>query len=494
MEQRQRTPEPPAFQRIVTAIPGLDAVLGGGLPARRTCLIAGDPGTGKTTLGNQLAFAHAASGGQAIFATLLTETHDTMLANLRGFGFFDPELAGTRVTYLSLLNALEQGFDAVLNAIRQMVRERNATLLVIDGTAIIGDVLTSTLDLRRFAQQLQIQSAMLGCTTVLLTGHSSDEIRLLGAHFDGIVTLANEPIDSRHVRMLQIMKLRGARHIPGAHEFSITDAGIAVHPRLESIVGRNRPAEDPRAVLGTGVAGLDAMLGGGFMPYSSTLVIGTPGAGKTLLGLSFLTEGAERGEPGLIAGFHEPPADLVQTAAGIGLNLGANIENGLIRVMWDSPIELSVDDWAWRLLDLIEQHKPTRVFIDAITDVQRLIAVPQRLPAFVTALINELRARATTALIATEIDSYVDERLAVPVPAASATMDNGILLRQVEVNSSLRRLVSVLKARQSATDPMIREFVIGNQGIDVSRPFSATSGLLTGRGSIAESNSSEPGQ
>lgn len=349
--------------------------------------------------------------------------------------------------------------------------------------------------MRRFVHHLQTQSAMAGCTTILLTGHLSDEIRLLGAHFDGIVTLVNEPINARQVRLVEIVKLRGARHITGRHEFSIADGGVAVHPRLESIGGKTRPPEIPIPVLGTGVPGLDAMLGGGFMPYSSTLVIGTPGAGKTLLGLSFLTEGANRGERGLIAGFHEPAADLMQTAAGIGLELSAHIDSGLIQVMWDSPLEISVDAWAWRLLDVIERHKPQRVFIDAITDVQRLIAEPQRLPAFVTALINELRARGTTSLIATEIDSYVDDRLAVPVPAASAIMDNGILLRQVEIHSSLRRLVTILKARQAATDPMIREFTIGDQGIDVSRPFSATSGLLTGRGLFPEpAAAAEPAQ
>jgi circadian clock protein KaiC len=108
--------------------------------------------------------------------------------------------------------------------------------------------------------------------------------------------------------------------------------------------------------------------------------------------------------------------------------------------------------------------------------------------AYASALTNELRARGATALIATEIDAYVDEQLVVPVPAASATMDNGILLRQVEMRSSLHRLVSVLKARQLGTDPAIREFVVDGQGITVSGPFAASSGLLTGRASVEASS------
>jgi circadian clock protein KaiC len=279
-----------------------------------------------------------------------------------------------------------------------------------------------------------------------------------------------------------VLKLRGGPHVTGAHEFAIDAGGLTVYPRLESVAGRGRPPEAPPAAppLGTGVAGLDAMLGGGLLPRSSTLVMGTPGAGKTLLGLGFLLEGARRGERGLLAGFHETPADLAATAARVGLDLQGAIEAGLIQLLWDPPLELSADAWAWGLLDAVAEHRPRRVFVDAITDIQRVIGSPQRMSTYAVALTNELRARGATVLVAAEIDAYVADQLAVPVPAASATMDNGILLRQVELGSSLYRVVSVLKARQMSTDPAIREFVIGNQGIAVGEPLAAVRGLLTG--------------
>jgi circadian clock protein KaiC len=110
-----------------------------------------------------------------------------------------------------------------------------------------------------------------------------------------VVVLASERVNSRRVRTLEVLKLRGARHAEGLHEVAITEDGVAVYPRLEALAGRHRPAEGSNVGLGTGVSGLDTMLGGGLMPFSSTLVLGTPGAGKTLLGLSFLAEGASRG-------------------------------------------------------------------------------------------------------------------------------------------------------------------------------------------------------
>jgi circadian clock protein KaiC len=389
-----------------------------------------------------------------VVATLLSETHDLMLANLRGFRFFEPTLVGDRVQYLNLFDALvEDGLDGVVASIRQVVRETNASLLIIDGATALEDVATSPIALRRFA------------------------------HVDGVIALTNERTDARHVRLLEVLKLRGGQHVTGTHEFAISGNGLTVFPRLESVAGRNRPPENlgERAVLGTGVAGLDAMLGGGLLPLSSTLVMGTPGAGKTLLGLSFLLEGAKLGERGLIAGFHETEPDLIAQAEGIGLNLQGAVESGLIRILWNPPLELSADSWAWQLLQTVREHRPQRVFVDAVTDIQRFIESPQRVPNYASALTNELRALGATALIATEIDAYVDDQLVVPVPAASATMDNGILLRQVELRSSLHRLVSVLKARQMGTDPAIREFVIGEQGITISGLFGASSGLLTGR-------------
>src|ERR671911_1865799 len=266
-------PGPP---RLETGVPGLDAVLGGGIPVGRTCMVAGAPGVGKTTLGNQLAFHHAATGGRTLVATLLAETHDLMLANLRGFRFFDPTLVGDRVHYLNLFDALaEEGLDGIIAAVRRVARESGATLIVIDGAAVIEDVAPSQLALRRFVQQLQAQAAIIGATTVLLTGHTRHQLEILGAHVDGVLVLANERFDSRHVRKLEVLKLRGGPHVTGAHEFTITEDGLTVHPRLESVAGRHRPQEITRegVGLGTGVVALDTMLGGGVLPYSSTLVM-----------------------------------------------------------------------------------------------------------------------------------------------------------------------------------------------------------------------------
>jgi circadian clock protein KaiC len=467
---------------MATGIRGFDDITGGGLPVNRTCLITGVPGTGKTTFGNQLAFAHAARGGRVIVATLLSETHEVLFENLQGFDFFDETLIGDRVRYLSVLTSLmEGGLDGTVDTLRQEVRKVNATLLVIDGTAVADDLAPSDFDLRRFAQRLETQAVVLGCTTVLLTSTTGTAVDPLWAHVNSVVLLTTRPFGIRHVRTLEVVKMRGVRYINGGHEFTITEEGLAVFPRLESLAGHQRRTEDALHGLGTGVAGLDAMMGGGLMPLSTTLVMGTPGAGKTILGLSFLIEGAARGERGLLVTFHETEADLCTTAQRVGLDLRSHVDSGMVRVLWHAPLELSVDEWAWRVLAAMEEQIPTRIYIDALTDVHRLFTAPERTPMFVTALVNELRNHGATTLVGAEIDAYASDELAVPVPAASAAMDNCLLLRHVEIRGQLLRLIAVPKARQAVTDPSIREVQITDHGINVAYPIQNTSGLLTGR-------------
>jgi circadian clock protein KaiC len=485
----------PALSRLATGVPGLDAVLGGGLLAGDAYLIVGAPGTGKTTLGNQLAYAHAAAGGSALVATLLTETHDRMLGHLRGFAFFDPALAGDRVRYLSLLRLLEEGgVDGLLGGLWRAVREQGASLLVVDGTAAAEELVPSGFAYGRFVQGLQARSAVAGCTAVLLsTGREAGGFGPAAAHADGILELALAPAGPRDARWLRVAKLRGAAYLGGHHHFVIGPAGVEVFPRLEAALGAAVPAPlEPGERLGTGVAGLDAMLGGGLPERSSTMVLGTPGAGKTLLGLHFLAEGAWRGEPGLAATFHETAEALAATAEGVGQELGRHVESGLVRVLWRPPLELSPDQWARDLLAAVAEHRPRRLVVDAFTDLARLFVHPERQVPFLAALTNELRARGVTVLANVELEAYAGPGLLPPIPAVSAAMDNGLLLRTAEMGSRLVRVVSVLKTRQVPFDHAIREFAIGAGGIAVGGRVEAATGLLTGSAVPTGGNGEEP--
>lgn len=469
------------LEQLATGIAGLDQVLVGGLVRGDAYLVIGEAGTGKTTLANQVAHNVARAGGIAVFVTLLAEQHDRMLAHLRAFGFFDRSLVGGRVHYVSLYDALRRGGrEAVLDQARTLVRERRATVLLIDGAGHLGHNAVSEVAFSEFVLSLSTHLSLLGCTTLLFsdqTDHGTAHASLV----DGIVRLHDDPVGLAQLRRLEVIKMRGVDYLRGRHQFAITDAGVEVYPRLEASVARSPAASvDQPQRAAFGVEGLDEMLEGGLIAGSSTLLLGAPGAGKTTLGLHLIAEGARVGQAGLIATFHETPARLIAKAQQLGLELEQLVEADRVRILWRPPVEMPLDGWAQELLAEIEQHQPKRLFIEALTDLERVAVSPNRIFGFLAALTAQLRARGITTLITAEVPSVVGGPPTLPQPALSASIDNAILLRYVELRSQLHRLLSIVKTRESVHDTSIREFQITSRGLAVAATFESAEAVLTG--------------
>ncbi|HLG74044.1 MAG TPA: ATPase domain-containing protein [Chloroflexota bacterium] len=467
---------------LPTRIAGLDTVLRGGLVRNSVCLVLGPPGAGKTVLGNQIAFNAATDGTQAVIATLLVESHDRMMAHLRQFAFFVPGVLGEHLHFISIYDEVSHnGLDGCLDLIRSVVREHRAGLLVLDGAGRLEDFATSELEFRRFTYELQIQLAALGCTAVLLSDQDSTRLHPIEMHVDGIIALQDERVQSWAMRSLEVRKLRGVDFLRGRHALTISRDGIQVFPRLEAISAVSpAPPAPGHEHLAFGVPGLDDMLQGGLGAGTMTMILGAPGAGKTISGLHFASQGLAQGERAMFVTFNETPEELLQKSESVGLDLRPHVREGRLRIHWQPPLEVMLDAWTQTILSSADELKPRRLVLDGVSDLERQDQASGRLPSMLAALGNELRARGVTTLLTTENRGLVGGTLDVPLPAPSATVGNIILLRYVELQSQLHRLVSVLKTRSSAHDTSIREFVITERGIQVSDTFESAEAVLTG--------------
>jgi circadian clock protein KaiC len=463
--------------RAPTGVPGLDTILAGGLLPRSTAIIQGAPGSGKTVLANQIAFHLASRGTRVLYVTLLAETHAALLRHLGSLAFFNPSLVGDAVVYLSGVQALRE--NALLPLLQKELIARRPGVLVLDGLSSVLEVHGGGA-LRQFLHELQTTTEAANCLSLLISGHAESPSPE-DAVVHTVIFLCEAIVGRRTVRELRVNKSRGSTHIHGRHTFLIDDRGVTVFPRIEALYrSPTRPIERPAARVRFDHQALDDMLGGGIPAGSATLLLGATGTGKTLLGLAFLDAGLRRGERVMYAGLYESPAPLVASGESIGLKLDQHVESGLLHVDWQPPVELSLDVWGHRVLDAVQRHRPTRLFLDGFSALQESAAYPHRLGAFMTAVMNELRAQNVTTLLSAELHPIIGAGMDVPVPGVSPMVENTILLRYVELRSHLYRLITVLKVRGSAHERSMREFRIDASGLHVASTFDSAEAILSG--------------
>jgi circadian clock protein KaiC len=280
---------------------------------------------------------------------------------------------------------------------------------------------------------------------------------------------------------VEVTKLRGEPQLTGLHTFEINDTGVCVHPRLEALYPRP-PEEKPEAGRrGFGLEKLDKMMGGGVVPHSATMLFGSPGSGKTLLGLHFLEAGARQGEPGLYYGFMETRPRLVAKAAGVGLELLPWLDSGRLVLETRAAVEPMADALAHELLGLVDLHRVRRLVIDGLEPLVQETMDTRRTAGFLTALTNALRSRGVTSLMTQQTNVLFGPRLEAKLEGLEAIVDNIVFLRYVELRSQLYRMLSILKMRESDYEPALREFSISSRGIDVAETFESAEAILTGQ-------------
>ena len=479
--------KPVAIHRLATGVPGLDAILGGGLPEFSFNLLTGPPGSGKTTLAHQLMFALATPEQPALFFTALGEPPWKMLRYQQQFSFFVQDKIGASIRFVHLSDEVSAGdFDLVLVRIAEEVKAFTPAFVFVDSFRSVmaaGQAQTNgNAKLRRFTQQLGITLSGWQATSFLVGEYSPQtDPHPVSTLADGILSLDQSVQRNSMVRKIQVLKMRGQATSPGVHTMRITHDGITVFPAavIQDDSSATPQVDAPmrgEARVAMGVPLLDDMLGGGLPAGYSLLVAGPSGSGKTILATAFLSEGVRQGETGVIVAFEQTPS------RSRTHTIDDMVRAGCLGLINTRSLDLSIDEIVQQLVQLIHSMKATRVVVDSLSGFELAVAPTFRedFRESLFRMVAVLAGLGVTVLLTSELeDRYTDLRFS---PYGSAFLTDAIIVqRYIEVESRLQRVMAVVKVRGSGHSNEIRRYEIGREGIAIGAQVLHYEGLFGGR-------------
>jgi len=474
---------------ISTGIAGLDNVLGGGLTKDRLYLVEGDPGAGKTTLALQF-LAEGAARGETVLYITLAETEIELRAVAQAHGMSlegvtvqevipEESLLDPREQY-TVLHPSEVELGETNNMILKLVEELNPTRVVLDSLSELQLLSGTPLRYRRHVLALKQYFAKRACTAILL----DDKTSLRGDQ--QVRSIAHSVISLQHIdseygaerRLVRILKYRGVAFRRGPHDYSIITGGIVVYPRIVAAESR---ALSRRVQVGSGLAELDLLLGGGIEEGSSTLISGPPGTGKSSVAAQFVKAVTERGQRAAMFLFEESFNTLLNRSEGIGMDLRTPYETGLLTVHQIDPAELSPGEFSHAVCGAADRGAKV-VVIDSLNGY--LNAMPEA--GFLTTHLHEILTYLGQRGVVTFLVG-VQQGIVGPMSTGtdvSYMADNVVILRYFEAQGAVQKAISVFKKRGSAHETTLRQFDITRRGIAVGPVLSNFQGILTGVPSI----------
>ena len=474
------------IRSLPSGVPGLDSVLGGGLPEYSFNLVAGGPGSGKTILAHQIMFANATTERPALYFTVLGEPTLKMLRYQRQFSFFDADRVGSAIQFVNLsAEVMDRNLDEVLNRIVGETERVKPGIVVVDSFRTIrapdpaaGRGAMS--DLERFVQRLALNLTTWEVTSFLLGEYSEEEQRNpVFTVADGILWLSQATDRNSVVRKLQVVKTRGRAPMPGLHTFRITDNGLQIFPRIPEQTRARRAQKRER--LSTGVPGLDEMIGGGVIAGDAVMLTGPAGSGKSTVATQFMVAGTAKGETGVIAVFEEYPEEYLARANTRNPDIGKMLDAVKLEVIYLRPLDLSVDEALAAILEAVERLKAKRVVIDSLSGFEVALAPTFRedFRESLYRLVGTLTATGVTVFMTAEVsEAFAEARFTSE--NVSFITDEIIVQRYVEIKGELRRVMAVIKMRGSDHTHEFRSYEVTAKGVVVGGSLTEYDGIITG--------------
>lgn len=482
------------LRKLASGVPRLDDVLGGGFPEYSFNLIAGDPGSGKTTLAHQVMFANATEARPSIYFTILGEPALKMLRYQQQFTFFDIEKVNKAIHFINLSEqAMEGNLTKVLESIVSYVEKLNPSIIVVDSFRTLvrassesepGEMLLS-----EFVQRLAMHLTSWQVTSFLIGEYEEQDMREnpIFTMADGIVVLSQNVERNSMVRKVRIPKVRGQAPQPGLHSVRIEDTGVQVYPRMIKPI-EEAQSKLPSKLISTGIKGLDEMMGGGTLTGNTLLVAGPSGSGKTTVAIQFIAEGVKQDEPGVIAIFEETTQKYMDQGQGFGYDLEKMVQQHKLEMVYIRPLDLSVDETLYAIQAAVDRVGAKRVVIDSISGLQAALA-----PTFemdfresLYRLLGAMTGVGITVLMTAEVTESYNELRFTPYTISFLTHDI-LLQRYVEIEGELRRLMTVIKTRGRKHSCALRAYEVTDKGIVVGEVLKQYRGLISAIPELRES-------
>ena len=475
------------LRRAALGIAGLDDVLAGGLARNRLHLLEGSPGTGKTTIALQFLMQGAREGEAGIYVTL-AETEEELRDGARSHGWeisdlvgivelLPPESALDPEQHQSLLYSSDLELGETIQRLFGAIERLKPKRVVVDSLSEIRLLAQSSLRYRRQILALKHYFARYRSTVILLDDLTTDNVdRAVHSAAHSVIHLDQlAPLYGGERRRLRVVKCRAQSFRSGYHDFTIVEGGVQVFPRLVAAEHRSQFSGD---LIGSGVAGLDALLGGGIAEGSSTLILGPAGIGKSLLVLHFITAAVSRGERAALFVFDEELGLLLTRARGMGFDLEGMRDAGKLFIEQMDAAELSPGEFAHRVRQGVDRENILTVGIDSLNGYQAAMPEEQFLTLHLHELLQYLNRRGAATFLTVAQHGMIGEmRQTIDVTYLADTV---ILLRFFEALGRVRRAMSVVKKRTGGHEDTIREFLIGDEGIKLGEPLKSFQGVLRG--------------
>jgi circadian clock protein KaiC len=470
-----------------TGVAGLDEVLSGGLSPGNLFLLEGEPGSGKTTAALQFLLAGAAAGDRCLYVTLSENERELrqgaashgwdLGAKIEIFELMPPESMLDGDQEQSLLYSSDLELGETTKQIFEAIESSKPQRVVLDSLSEIRLLAQSSLRYRRQILAMKHYFVRQGATVLLLddlTSEAADKTVHSVAH--GVIRLEElAPAYGAERRRMRVLKYRGRKYRGGYHDFTIVTGGIQVFPRL---VAAEHRLPFKRTRLSSGLPSFDGLLGGGIDSGSSTLILGPAGTGKSLIAISFAMAAIARGEKVALFVFDEELGLLLDRMKAMGIDLEAAQQSGMLLIAQTDAAELSPGEFAHRVIRTVEKENVKTVIIDSLNGYQAAMPEENSLTLHIHELLQFLNRQGAATFMTVAQHGLVGDMQA-PVDVTYLA-DNVILLRYFEAMGRVRRAMSVIKKRSGTHEKSIREFSIGNRGLEVGEPLEAFHGVLRG--------------